>query len=375
MNNQRQYPLEFRREEVTRILRCWDASEAASVVGLGSVGKSNLIQHLTRTDVKQSVLGAGADSTYVVVIDANMLGALPSPGLSDSQPFRVWAGFELIMHRIFLTLYPFPQLPQEEAKRFYDAYQMLQDGNNPLFSYMGVRYLELGLEYFLRKNLKIVLIFDEFEELLRQMPPKFFQILRGLRDSHKSNFVYTVFSRSPIPVLVERYGMPLLDMEPFVELFTDNLIYVGPYNEADGRQMLASISRRRDKALPELANALLLEATGRFAGLLRGGFNTLADANITDWGTYNAGSIAEILIANPAVKAECSSIWTGLNRSEQYVLKAVAKLHPYTVSTETELAVNMLVQKRLLRVNRADKNLVIEPPVFQLFIRSNPDPS
>lgn len=375
MNNQRQYPLEFRREEVAQILRCWDASEAASVVGIGSVGKSNLIQHLARPEVKQTVLGAQSDSTYVVVVDANMLGPLPSPSLPESQQFRVWAGFELIMHRIFLALYPFPQLPQEEAKRFYDAYQMLQDGNNPLFSYMGVRYLELGLEYFLRKNLKIVLVFDEFEELLRQMPPKFFQILRGLRDSHKSNFIYTVFSRSPIPVLVERYGMPLLDMEPFVELFTDNVIYVGPYNEADGRQMLATISRRRDKTLPELANALLLEATGRFAGLLRGGFNALAEANITDWGTYNAESVAEVLIANQAVKTECASIWTGLNRSEQYVLKAVAKLHPYTVSAETELAVSMLVQKRLLRVNRADKQLVIEPPVFRQYVRSNPEAS
>ncbi len=373
MNNKRQYPLEFRREEVAQILRCWDASEAASVIGIGSVGKSNLIQHLTRADVKQTVLGSQADSTHVVVVDANMLGPLPSPSLPDSQQFRVWAGFELIMHRIFLALYPFPQLPQEEAKRFYDAYQMLQDGNNPLFSYMGVRYLELGLEYFLRKNLKIVLIFDEFEELLRQMPPKFFQILRGLRDSHKSNFLYTTFSRSPIPVLVERYGLPLLDMEPFVELFTDNIIYVGPYNETDGRQMLASISRRRDKTLPDLANALLLEATGRFAGLLRGGFNALAEANIVDWGTYNAERVAEILIANQAVKTECASIWTGLNRSEQYVLKAVAKLHPYTVSAETELAVSMLVQKRLLRVNRTDKELVIEPPVFRLYVRSNPD--
>ncbi len=68
-------------------------------------------------------------------------------------------------------------------------------------------------------------------------------------------------------------------------------------------------------------------------------------------------------------------IWTSLNRSEQYVLKAVARLTPYNVSPETEHAVAMLMQKRLLRLDKSQQRLEIAPPVFRVFVASNPDPS
>jgi hypothetical protein len=52
-------------------------------------------------------------------------------------------------------------------------------------------------------------------------------------------------------------------------------------------------------------------------------------------------------------------------------LKAVARLTPYNVSAETEQAVAMLVQKRLLRLT--DQRLEITPPVFRTFVLTNPD--
>jgi hypothetical protein len=67
------------------------------------------------------------------------------------------------------------------------------------------------------------------------------------------------------------------------------------------------------------------------------------------------------------------TIWTSLSPSEQVVLKAVARLAPYNVTAETELAVTMLVQKKLLRLNKTQQKLEIEPPVFRAFIAENPD--
>ncbi len=98
---------------------------------------------------------------------------------------RCWAGYELLMHRLFLAFYPFDMLPENEANRFYETYLALQNGTNPLYAYMALRYFEVGLQFFLRQGYKIVFMFDEFEEMLKQLPVKFFQTLRGIRDANK----------------------------------------------------------------------------------------------------------------------------------------------------------------------------------------------
>ena len=82
------------------------------------------------------------------------------------------------MHRMFLALHPFEMLG-DDAQNFYKTYRELQDGTNPLYAYMGLRYFELGLEYFFRRGIQIVFLFDEFEELL----PQYLNFIKGVVDS------------------------------------------------------------------------------------------------------------------------------------------------------------------------------------------------
>jgi hypothetical protein len=371
----RKRPIQFRKEDVEYITQRWLESTSSSLVGIGSAGKSNLLQHLVDADVQAHYLGEQARTFKAIVIDTNMLGPLPSPTAADSEQIRCWAGYELLLHRLFLAFYPFDMLSPDEARRFYETYQALQDGTNPLYTYMALRYFELGMEFFMRKSVRIVFLFDEFDEMLRQLPLKFFQTLRGIRDAHKSQIAYMTFTRMPLPTLVERLNLPALDIEPFIELFTDNVHYIGPYNDADARDMVAELARRRRQSYAEPIPTRLLEATGRYAGLLRAGFNALEEFTNVKLAEQSADSTANLLAAKPAIRTECSTIWTSLNRSEQYVLKAVARLTPYNVSPETEQAVTMLLQKRLLRLNKSLQTLEIQPPVFRVYVATNPDPS
>lgn len=370
MGSPRKQPLNFRKEEVEAVMRCWSGATSAALVGIGSVGKSNLLQHLADPEVQEHYLGERASKFKTIVIDSNMLGPLP-PG--DDDPLRCWAGYELMMHRLFLTFYPFDMLSNEEARQFYETYQALQDGTNPVFTYMALRYFELGIEYFVRKGYSMVFLFDEFDEMLRQLPAKFFQTLRGIRDMNKRQVAFVTLTRSPLVTLVERLNIPVLDIEPFTELFTDNTIYVGPYNEADGRAMLNELSRRRQRAYPESLNTALLAATGRYAGILRASFNVLEEFINVDLVGLSTEQLTGLLAANPSVRAECKTIWSSLNRSEQQVLKAVARLSAYNVTTESEFAVHMLLQKRILRLDKSGQRLEILPPVFQQFVLTNPD--
>ncbi len=372
MASTRQYDLDFRKEEVDYIMKHCAGSTSCSLIGIGSVGKSNLLAHLSDPRVHEAHLGADAAKKFVTItIDANMLGPLP-PDKDD--PVRCWAGYELMMHRMFLAFYPFEMLPDAEAQHFYETYLAIQNGTNPLYTYMALRYFEVGMQFFVRQGYKIAFMFDEFDEMLRQLPVKFFQTLRGIRDANKRNLLYITFTRSPLPTLVERFEIPMLDVEPFIELFNDNVYYVGPYNEKDARKMLDELSSRRKETYSEDVKEALLEATGRYAGLLRAGFASLEELKINQQAPA-INSLADMLATRSAVRTECKTIWTSLNRSEQYVLKAVARLTPYNVSSETELAVTMLVQKRLLRLDKSQQRLEIAPPVFRAFVQTNPDPS
>jgi hypothetical protein len=369
----RKFRIDFRQQEVGHVMERWRASDSCSLVGVGSVGKSNLMQHLADPDVQKAYMKeTKVQSFKAIIVDPSLL--VPLPEDTSSEQIRCWAGYELMMHRLFLSFYQSNMLNDQEVMRLTEIYQSLQNGNNPLYAYMGLRYFELGLELLMRKGIHIVFMFDEFEEMLKQLPVKFFLTLRGLRDANKKQLSYLTFTRSPIPAIIEREGIDKLAIEQFVELFTDNLYYVGPYSDVDAREMVDNLTGRNQKKYDEYAVNFLLWATGRFAGLLRAGFrvlDTLKNLNASMTMTKGEQLAAQIAKKKP-VRIECRTIWTSLMDSEKYVLRAAAGLVQFQRSDEVDEAVEMLVQKSLLSID-SDNRLTIEPPIFRAFVTSDSD--
>lgn len=366
----RKQPIEFRRDEVNYITQRWRAGTSCSLVGVGSVGKSNLLQHLADHDTHKNFLNVdNPDEFKAIIIDPALLGPLPSGENSDQV--RCWAGYELMMHRLFMAFYPFDMLGRDDAQRFYEAYESLQDGNNPLYAYMGLRYFELGLDFFMRRGARIVFMFDEFEDMLKQMPVKFFQTLRGLRDANKRQLSYLTFTRSPLPVLVDQLDIPALEIEPFVELFTDNLLYVGPYNQMDALRMVENLMGRNQKSYPEEVVRFLIDSTGRYAGLLRSAFHALDRIGQLDKASLMNDEALRRLAKQRAIRDEIHTLWASLTEIEQYVLRAVAGVEGYNNTNESRQALEILVQKRLVRTDpTGQRDLVVQPPLFRLFIES-----
>ncbi|MBZ0283274.1 MAG: hypothetical protein K8L97_21235 [Anaerolineae bacterium] len=372
----RKQPMEFRQQEVGYVMERWRASDSCSLVGVGSVGKSNLLQHLSDPEVQAFYMQDVADGKpfKAIIIDPSMLG--PLSGITpENEPERCWAGYELMMHRLFLGFYPFDNLPPGDAQVFYDTYQTLQDGTNPLYAYMGLRYFELGLEVFMRNGVQIVFMFDEFEEMLKQLPVKFFLTLRGLRDTNKRSLSYLTFTRSPLPGVIDHLGIKALEIEPFTELFTDSVVFVGPYNENDARNMINDLIRRNDRKYESYAVDFLLWATGRYAGLMRSGFRALENLGHLDANTVMTESerLVHELALKRAVRIECKTIWLSLSEKERSMLKEFTKPRPSVDSNnlDTQETFALLQQKRLLKIQSG--RVMIEPPVFHSFVVSNPD--
>jgi len=373
----RTQPMEFRQQEVGYVMERWRASDSCSLVGVGSVGKSNLLQHLSEPTVQSYYMKdvAGGKQFKAIIIDPSMLGPLPT-GMAENEQIRCWAGYELMMHRLFLAFYPFDSyLEADDVRVFFETYQALQDGTNPLYAYMGLRYFELGLELFIKRGIQIVFMFDEFEEMLKQLPVKFFLTLRGLRDANKKQLSYLTFTRSPLPDIADRLGIDALDIEPFLELFTDNIVFVGPYNETDARNMLQDLLRRNNKKYDPYTLDFLLWATGRYAGLMRSGFRALDSLGSLDSNTVMTmgDQIVRDLATKRPVRMECKTIWTSLSQKERNLLREFVSSKPAVDANdlETQQTFAVLQQKKLLSVQ--GNRVIIEPPLFYSFILNSPD--
>lgn len=356
----RKQPLYFRKEEVEFVTKRWKAQECCALIGVGSVGKSNLLHHIASETVQQHYIGQHTQKLKTIILDANLLGPL-----TDDKQFKTWAGYELMMHRLYMAFYPFDIL-DDDATHFYNTYRILQDGTNPLYAYMGLRYFELGLSFFLKRGWKIVFLFDEFEEFLSQMPSRFFQSLRGLRDTNKDSLLYLTFSREPMSLLVEKMGLNRQELEPFIELFNGNEYYVGPYNEVDSQEMLENLIKRHQSELSSELKAFLLQSSSGFAGLLKASFNTLSTIPERMQYPLNYRLILEKIVSRHAVQQECYTLWSGLSENEQSVLEVALGRKAY--HSTLQHAVELLVQKRLLQVDSSN-NLIIRPPMFDQYLR------
>lgn len=353
----------FREHEINYILSKVKAGDSCSVVGVGSVGKSNLLRHLRQLDTQAYHLKDAARGLHMVMIDPNNM--LDSIQLMDGTT-SAWAGYEIIMHRLYKAFYPFEGFSDEQIREFTWGYQQLRDGKNPLLAHIGLRYLEVGLENLFYGNVpdaperRITFILDEFEEMLESLPVKFFQTLRGIRDDYKYKITFITLTRRALPQIIVDRGYDHQALEPFVELFTDSTLYLGPYSKTDATDMLDALSSRRDVTYSPSFRGFLLRSSGGHAGLLRAAFSL---ASQIAFGTPESEALA-FLISSQAIQAECQTIWESLTEQECQLLKAVTQS---TGVSGSNSAVKLLMDKQLL--TSIDDRVEINPPLFREYVR------
>lgn len=362
MGKLRQHDLSYRKKECSYVTAAWQRRESVSLVGIGSVGKSNLLHHLGSGAVCEHYISSPECAKLcTLILDPHLLGTLAS---SHDEQYRAWAACELIMHRIYITLYPMSDL-KNDARIFFEAYQSLQDGSNPLFAYMGLRYLELGLELLYRHGYVLILMFDELEVWLREIPSSFFRALRGLRDQRKGNLLFVTFSRKEFDYVVVDLGLNSYELEPFSELLVNNKLFVGPYSEQDANAML-NHAILGEEPIADHVRHLILHCTGNHAGLMRA---VLSCSNILQNlpSTYALDQVLNALSVQASVERECDIIWQSLNSEEKSLLQAVVSKNK--VTDFPQRTIQTLTAKGLLSITPT-RYLTITPPLFAIFLQN-----
>jgi DNA-binding response OmpR family regulator len=323
----------YRQKILTSIIRTIAAGESCSIVGVASTGKSNLFRFLIRPEVRQKYLEERWGEYLFLYIDTHSLTEL-----SD------WGLYELLLRRIVEATESL-EIESQWPKRFNDLYQQaVWPEKRPL----ARGYLERSVKNLCQRlGFRLVFLFDEFDEIFRRVDTRFFLGLRALRDEHKYRLSCVVATRDEL----SRIREDITECESFYELLSLNTFGLGPYSEADARNMIQRLAARKGVTVVDDDVNLLIKFSGGHPGILRATFWALNDGRID-----RAGDVFRQWSNEPDIQAECVKIWDSLGEDERMALADIA----------AERFLEQPEQKaiRLLKL----KGLVVESEVSQAAI-------
>ncbi|MCS6882409.1 MAG: winged helix-turn-helix domain-containing protein [Oscillochloridaceae bacterium] len=336
-------PLTFRAGLLQRVAARLRAGECCSIIGPSGVGKTNLGRFLQRQDV-QALYFPDAP-TWIVLIDCNALAA------ADAS--REFAVFELIAHRLIREAER-RNLPESVIAPLDRLHITLLNEGNLL---LALRYLERICGRLIEdQGLRLILLFDQFEDIWRALDAGLFRNLRYLRDEFKYRLIYLTITRERLSRARQRARGDADDVEAFWELFEPHTFGLGMHTESEAREILERIARRRGVApTAEMARAVL-DASGGYPALIRALAWTLDE----QW----PGEAPERIAALPEVAQECAKLWNDLLPDEQRVVRHLAAGLDMSDADQEVLA-----DLRLIELVRSEPPQLFAP-VFAAYVRN-----
>ncbi len=333
------YTLTYRAAEVQQVMSWIKAGQCGGLIGLRGAGKSNFLRFILRQDVQQHYLGPNHADYAIILIDLLALSECTD-----------WAMCELMLDRLQARLasLEIKTAAMDHVLTLHRQVMQTQD-------LLGARQaLEQCMDILCaRPAQRVVLLLDEFDTVFRTLSPFLFRFLRAIRDAHKDQVSFLVVVANDL----DRLRCDLAEAEHFFRLVSRNVCDLGPYSEADARQMIHYLTSRRLIELSEQDTTRLIGLSGGHAGLIKAALSLLA-------GAPPAGSVDEMtaaLMDEPAMQAECRKVWTSLAEDEQAALRALIGRAPADPQ-----ALRRLKRKGLVR---QDQPVVIFSPLFAGLIR------
>jgi hypothetical protein len=329
------HPLTYRQEIVVPFFNRVRSAESCAIVGSASMGKTRLLDFLTRSDVQAHFLDEQTDQTLLLRADCNRLAQISE-----------WGLYELMLTAIIEGCV---QNAKARAWR-----KQLNDLREPVIlkenSLLALRHLELAVSILVKENeIKLCFLLDEFDVAYQSLPLMALFHLRALRDSNKNRLCYALFLRHT----PETLRAPA-ECESFYELFSRYVFGLGPYSPTDVTRILSQIEDRRNYSVPVNTKEKLVSLSGGHPGLILALFDIL---------TEKPGLIEEEnvvgLVGEPLIVAECAKLWISLPEEEQQGLSNVTQAIPLSDEIRKRLALKGLVT-----------NSAIFSPLFFRYIRT-----
>ncbi|MBN1283801.1 MAG: hypothetical protein JXB47_00220 [Anaerolineae bacterium] len=368
-----------RQQDVWDIGNLWIEGESCALVGVGSSGKSRLIQSFLTERVQRFVFGDDSWEKYLIVyVDGNGLLEDTAWGLYEEMLDSAMSEVSSRAERA--GQHPVNNVMYQELYRYHKA--VLEQDEK-----LAYRWISRAVSMLFRegKFKCIVFMLDDIDRLLHAdiLDPMLFRHLKSLRDHNKYHLCYVVSTRKSINTLA---GKRLGEIDGFYKLVKANTYPIGVYSHEDAVLMLQGLMARSNFELRLELQRELIRNSGCHPGLLRVAyFALIAKQNSLEkqlgfsfapspdepltWYIPDEDQfrkiIHETLVAADAMREECYSIWHGLSEDERVVLTRITVgSEPFTEHVE---AIGQLKTKKLL-LEQGQNPYVIFSPVFEALV-------
>jgi hypothetical protein len=334
-------PIEFRAEIIQPLVTLLLSGESGALVGVGSSGKSNVVRHLKRADVRARYFGEAQAATLVVTLNC--------------KPHARNAPHEFYLY----ALDQLNRTIEEEGGPTPHVNDLWQEAAaNPVL--FAKRNLDRAIDRATRSGIEhLILLLDDCDDLLTHADAVLFTDLRELRDNHKYRVVYLTATRRE-PAFLRPAGH---EFEDFFELLSadGHTLPMSPYTFPDAEFMLKRLAQRQTPPylLIEAHIRRLFDLSGGHAGLLatlffalRGGLDVMGD------------DVLRRLTANAQASDECQKILDSLEEDEQTDLRRMA--HGAAPSADGLRR----LEKRGLARPRVGRASEIFSPLFEQFLQT-----
>jgi hypothetical protein len=327
-----------RAEALSYLVECVRHGWCCSVVGPSNTGKSFLLKSLLTEEVREYCVAGDVPLPVMIFVDCLEAG--------DSEH----AFYELLLRR---TIEELEHVPSAAASldSLKAMYQKLL-GSTTDFAFRSF-YASSVRTLAKLSDLRLVLILDEFYDVLRHLPPWPFRQLRALYDSLSGKLCYITGTSHHLEQL-----RPGAEIYEFRELFHLHTLLLGPLSEPDARRFIDYLAGKYRKQVIEPNIEPLIHLSGGHPGLLERIYGLAGDL------TAPLQITPTELIHKRPIQKECERLWSELEAEQDALLALVEEgEQPLTPNQRQVLQLKGLISQQGDRVT-------LFSPVFSAFVQT-----
>ena len=349
------YPATYRSREIQQVADWIQAGESGSIIGLPGAGKSNLLGFLShQPEVLNHYLPENFGRLALVWVDLNNL---PNNDLSTF--------FRMILRSFYEARVRLATLDEALAQSIEKLYRKVEEKTDSFLSQSALRET---IFLFQERKIRLVLVFDPFDQFCQVASTQVLDNLRGLRDSFKATVSYLMGLRHQVS-----YIRSPAELGELFEIVDTHQCWLGAMEPEDARWVISQVETATHQSFGPAQVEYLIELTGGYPALLRAASLWLSRVSPMS----NMEAWADLLPAESSVKNRLEDLRVGLTGEEEAVLSVLQAAWLVGVKKDREESLRQIANKyrpTLLQMERkrlcrqTDTGWQLFSPLFAQFV-------
>ncbi|MBN1562720.1 MAG: winged helix-turn-helix domain-containing protein [Anaerolineae bacterium] len=304
----------YRSADVRAMLDVLALGQPVAVVGLSNFGKSMLLRQMIEPQVSDAYHSITGRAVIFVYIDCNRMLQMSAQGF-----------YEVILRAVLETLSEELITRRDLRKlveRFYSkVVESSSDFAIPLaFNDAIIHFLDDDATE------DVVLLLDEFDNVLTGLDERVFLNLRALKDKYQERLNYVTATLRP-PSSFSGGD----DLNEFLEPFAPYKYHLQPLSDDDATELAADLFTQANDSLDPHEREFILKQAGGHPGLLQAAAHVVMEVESGAPATYTEQALkvaADVLQNHPLVRSELAKLWKQLLPDEREIVSLVAMRGP-----------------------------------------------